>query len=165
MQEKKKRKFSRKETIAAGIFGVVLLATLVYAAYIVFTASSQVTVAEAFTNYYQVANSGEACSSLSLSNYTEITASSTTVDLGTLYPGEKKKVCILTRNHSTADLPFDLVTFGVPAELSLKTNLGGTPAGTAKASSDTYSSIVVTVKNDAAPADYSFNFRIKRVNK
>ena len=160
LKEKKETKHNKRFAIA-GVFAVFLMMSLVYAAYSVLTTSTTVKVDEAFENWYVVVDSSTACTASGLS-WAGLNSNST-IDLGTLYPGEEKKVCVRIRNHSSADLHYAIVTTNHnPAQLTLTvTGDNGTAQGNGEL---TYASVTAKVNDDAVPTTtgYSFDLSVTR---
>jgi len=112
------------------------------AAYVVGTISVPVTVTEAFSVGYSLADSNGACYPYNYAQYTSATPSITG------YPGDTETICVSITNNGNGNLPF-AVTNDNPSVLSI--SYLGQCSGTISAHSGTVCAIVNTIKADAAP--------------
>ena len=112
------------------------------AAYVVGTISIPVTVNEAFSVGYSLADANGNCYPYNYAQYTSATPSITG------YPGDTETICVSITNNGNGNLPF-AVTNDNPSVLTI--SYLGQCSGTISAHSGTVCAIVNTIKADAAP--------------
>lgn len=136
-----KGKGKKMNMVLAGLF---VASVLVAASYVVSTATTTVTVQEAFTNKYAVVNGNSTnCPAIGSGAYTG------SLDAIVGMPGDSKTVCVSVRNGASVSLPFNVSAVVVPAGVTISKELNC--SGSIASSSTAICGIVNTINQDAAP--------------
>jgi hypothetical protein len=144
-----------KKKIVYGLIGLLLVG-LVFAGYVVSSASVNVSVKEAFTNEYAVSpdNNVFDCSTAVYSPLED------EIDLGELYPLDTRTICIKVSNEATNDLDYETTEGG---ELSAVATTTITPESTeVLAGGSVTDEIAITMNANAPVGDYTLSVGVTR---
>jgi hypothetical protein len=139
------------------LLGVVLVAGIVTAGYVVITSTVNVSVKEAFTNEYAVSidNNGIDCSAVI--NWLPLESA---IELGELYPLDTRDICIKVSNEAPNGLDYATI---VGDELDLVATVGLTSGGLQVASlGSSIDEIVITMNDDAPVGEYGLSVEVNR---
>jgi len=142
------------------IFGVLLFASVVFAAYTVLTTTIPITVSEPFSVSYAIVDDPNTlCSSLDSSSWYSVGNGSSTIPAGSIYPGEYRKICVKVDNASEASLSYGFTYGGTGWSQADRTEINNSPVA---GNSSDISAIEITIHEDAIPETYEPTISVTR---
>lgn len=169
MEEEKKSNKKKKLISAVALLFVM---GFVFAAYSVITTAVTVEVREPFEISYAILGDGsgnwdvENCSDVGISSeagWVSTDDLTSPLDVGHIYAGEERTLCVKVNNLSEAELPYGIDFLGsLPGAQMVKVDeiINSPVAG----QSESISRVDLKVKNDAEPSttDYTINVEVTR---